>query len=127
MKEKLDQELPGIFNWAIEGLKRLEKTGKFTEPKQVTETTKRYQEESDVFKAFVTEMCDKGPEATHKTSQNGMYQMYRTWSKSSGYLPVGKKNFKREMTRLGFPPKHEDTGNYYMGLLPKSLIDQAML
>src|SRR5690606_7857354 len=35
LKEKLDQELPGIFNWAIAGLRRLHNAGQFCHPQQV--------------------------------------------------------------------------------------------
>lgn len=47
------EELPGIFNWAIEGLKRLRANGRFTESKAVTAATETLRIENDPMKSYL--------------------------------------------------------------------------
>jgi len=46
-------EISGFFNWALEGLERLLKNGKFSNAKSIEETRKQYIRSSDPVKAFI--------------------------------------------------------------------------
>ena len=54
LEMKLAQELSGIFNWAIEGYRRLkERSFRFLEPQSVSFSKQSYREETDSVRAFV--------------------------------------------------------------------------
>lgn len=53
----LRKELPGIFNWAIEGLKRLRRNGRFTLSQQLEQTKTRARHENCSATQFVDERC----------------------------------------------------------------------
>lgn len=53
----LRKELPGIFNWAIEGLKRLRKQGGFTVSKKFLQTKARTRRDNCSLTLFVEERC----------------------------------------------------------------------
>lgn len=126
LKDKLDNELPGIFNWAMDGLKRLRGSGKFTSPQQVGRETTKYRNDSDIIKGFIEECCTVG--SGLKETTNGLYQAYHQWARASGYKPKGKKNFKLEMIRHGHPDKDEMSNTYYVDVEIKrqDLFSQAM-
>lgn len=48
-----DNEFPGIFNWAIEGLRRLMDNKKFSESAAVSKAAKDYQNNNNIVAAFV--------------------------------------------------------------------------
>lgn len=56
----LRKELPGIFNWAVEGLRRLRRTGRFTEAPQLIEAKKAARHENCSVTQFVDERCSEG-------------------------------------------------------------------
>jgi len=51
-------EISGFFNWALEGLERLLKNGKFSNAKSIEDTRMQYIRSSDPVKAFVMDMLD---------------------------------------------------------------------
>src|SRR3990167_5369436 len=55
LRFKLAEELPGIFNWALEGLRRLENDGAFTDSDQIDDATVQYRSESNLAKEFLDE------------------------------------------------------------------------
>ncbi|HLM62079.1 MAG TPA: hypothetical protein VK308_14830 [Pyrinomonadaceae bacterium] len=59
----IKSELAGVFNWIIEGLRRLLKTEKFTESTILKEMLETYRRESDSVACFIGEHSYK-PSAT---------------------------------------------------------------
>jgi P4 family phage/plasmid primase-like protien len=56
--DKLNAELPGIFNLVIQGYKRLKKQGKFSHSSTVEEELESYRDETDIVKVFVDEKLE---------------------------------------------------------------------
>jgi len=100
LKDKLDLELSGIFNWAMDGLRRLRQRGHFVEPLQVQVATAQYRKESNPVALFVEEMCQAGPGLEAQSSV--LYGAYRDWCLENTFRPHSSKNFKKDMERLGF-------------------------
>lgn len=111
LKQLLELELSGIFNWAIQGLDRLQANGDFTMPKQVEELTKRYKYDSNVVLNFVDDECVR--DANAGEHRDTLYSAYVAWCRKFNYKPYNVKNFRREMEALGF---HVDKNNVYHGL-----------
>jgi len=53
----IPEEIPGIFNWMLEGLYRLFVTGTFTKNKSTEESKTEYMKVSDPFNAWIIERC----------------------------------------------------------------------
>jgi len=58
-KLSTNDELSGIFNWALEGLERLLKNGKFSTGKSVEEVREQYIRASDPVKAFAMDCIEE--------------------------------------------------------------------
>ena len=56
LTEKLAKELPGIFNWALKGLKRLHHQGRFTESTMVKAATEEYKLECNPVRLFLADI-----------------------------------------------------------------------
>ncbi|KKN80382.1 hypothetical protein LCGC14_0329750 [marine sediment metagenome] len=62
-------ELPGIFNWAIEGLKRLKRQGKFTTSQVFEQAKTTVRHENCSLSQFVDERCNPDPSCSETTSR----------------------------------------------------------
>jgi len=93
-------ELPGIFNWAIQGLRRLRKQGSFTIPKICEDALAGYRLESNPARTFLVERCLADPNGS--TLVSDMYSQYSYWSISYGYRPLAEVQFGKEIRRC-FP------------------------
>lgn len=105
----LKGEMSGIFNWALEGYKRLEQRGYFTECEQIEDATNRYRDESDAPKQFISECCKRGPDATVTSKE--LYRAYHAWCKESGHRSTSSNRMGREWRRLGLVAVRDVDGN----------------
>jgi P4 family phage/plasmid primase-like protien len=110
LEEKLKEELPGIFNWAIQGLKRLEKNEGFTQVPEYIAATEEYRHKTSVESLFVEEACEINP--LFKESMKKLYSNYRAYCIENGYRSKGKRRFIDDMVRLGY---HRDRLNDKVG------------
>lgn len=117
LKELLDFELPGIFNWAMEGLNRLHSNNAFTRVKQIEEWTENYRQESNTIAAFIDDECELG--RGFNIASHGIYSHYRDWCSSNGYKAYNVRNFKTEMERLGYYHRRTMTMRVFDGLRMK--------
>lgn len=84
-----DQELSGLFNWAIKGLQRLIAKGKFSYGKTVDEIETQYKTLSDPIYAYCDEFlkCQIG----EYIAKANLYQHYVEWAKKKR-LPITANN-----------------------------------
>lgn len=99
LPEKLCQELPGILNWAIQGLKVFLKTKKLAVPDVCREAMTRYVKMSDSVHLFLDEMCQH--DSVIKTSGPDLYKAYRSYCRDDGMMHLGKNNFYERLVSLG--------------------------
>lgn len=123
LRSKLREELPGIFNWALDGLRRLESAETFTECDQVEDATVSYRNESDLPAQFVSECCVKKPSASSASSD--LYSAYRRWCKENGHRAASSNRIGREWKRLGFTSTRESGKRVWAGL--EVLSDETIL
>jgi P4 family phage/plasmid primase-like protien len=117
---KLKAELPGIFLWALEGLKRLRANGHFTEPAACREVLEEYRLESNPARVFLTENMSFLPGESVRCAD--VYKNYLEWSKQSGFEPLNVAQFGKEVSKQ-FPSvkrirmtKKDDRAWRYAGL-----------
>ena len=90
-------ELAGVFNWAIEGLRRLRSRGHFVEPADGKEAKVVYRKESNPAAAFLEDHCQADPKGSIPTAQ--LYRAYRCRVTEDGGQPLAKAMFGREVRR----------------------------
>ena len=93
------EELSGVFNWAITGLKRLQEQGDFTKSEIVQVAINEYKLESNPVKVFLSENYSEG---TGEAKVHEVYNNYKDFCEDGGYRPLNMANFGREVRRL-FP------------------------
>jgi P4 family phage/plasmid primase-like protien len=106
LEEKLSKELPGILNWALEGLSRVLIKKDIFCSDQMEEDKKEFLRSLNPVLCFVEEVCELGE--GFSAGRNELYHAYRQWSKSSGLQTLGKNKFYRQI-RQDFPQITEDT------------------
>jgi len=82
LTDRLKAELPGIFWWALEGLKRLLQRGRFMQPKSGEELAKELSDLSSPVKAFVRDCCKTDP---HKqVKKDDLYAAWKAYCLENG-------------------------------------------
>jgi len=88
LKAKLAPELPGILNWALDGLDRLHERGYFVMPKSSRQAVREMEDLASPVGAFLREWgeVDEGAEVSVKE----FYAAYKAWADEAGYkaMPV---------------------------------------
>jgi putative DNA primase/helicase len=89
-------ELPGILNWALDGLARLRKRGYFIQPASGERKLRDLELLNSPAKAFLAECCDLEPSAF--VEKDKLYRAYQTWHSTSGksHLP-DKERFAQQL------------------------------
>ena len=95
LKDKLMPELPGILNWALDGLDRLRGRGHFRQPTSSKETLRLLEDLAAPVGAFVRDWCERGPELSVPTK--ALYRAYKTWAGESGHRAVANNTFGKEL------------------------------
>jgi len=104
LKEKLIDEIDGIFLWALEGLQRLSKNGRFTNSQKMEEAKDQYKRENDSVKAFENDCIERMEEDTtdNTITKADLYKDYKHYAEESGLQPVSRKKFSRKFKELGY-------------------------
>ncbi len=103
LKYKLLDELPGILNWSIEGLKRLKSNNAFTESKAIQEAKREYERQNDSVIAFL-EDCTEFPANSYEPGKR-VYKEYIHYCQESGLKPQSRKSFSGRLKNDGFKIK----------------------
>ncbi len=100
-------ELAGVFNWVLAGLKRLLKQKKFTESEIVKEMISAYKRESDSVACFLRDenwaQDPHNPDHTEKLKR--LHMAYTSYCREAGYRPLGRNNFGKRLEANGIVRK----------------------
>jgi putative DNA primase/helicase len=120
VKKISENELPGIFNWALEGMQRILKARAFTPCKEVDEARQKYKDESNTVKMFMNE---EGWMIEEKASFpfTDFYKEYCNYCTASNYRILNKKNFKDRVLNEGAIVDRK-AGGYYINVIKESVI-----
>ncbi|MGW1559070.1 DNA primase family protein [Streptomyces sp. NPDC002144] len=95
LTDKLAAEMPGILNWALDGLARLERQGHITEPPGSADAVTTMQDTASPTSAFVRECCEKGP--THEVLVDELWEAWKEWAEDQGIRPGSKAMLGRNL------------------------------
>jgi len=110
----LRAELPGILNWALEGLRSWHEQG-LNPPAKITEATNEYRSESDIFGQWLDLKTLKAPRA--ETPAMDLFRSYKDFCFEIGlrHSPV-MQSWGREMASRGYTKERKRTGYVYFGI-----------
>ncbi len=94
------KELSGVFNWIIEGLKRLLEQGNFSECNAINDQISMYRAQNDSVVQFL-ENDGYNSSVTDFRLIPVLYPEYRSFCQGDGYKPLSKSNFKKRLTNNG--------------------------
>ena len=94
-------ELPGVFNWVLDGLQRLLKKSGFSSCDAAEHALMQYKRESDSVQMFVEEQ-DLRVSSSQFEPLKDLYQNYKAFCGDDGYRALGKQNFSKRFESAGF-------------------------
>ncbi|WP_225438219.1 DNA primase family protein [Candidatus Frankia nodulisporulans] len=95
LTEALAGELPGILNWALDGLVSLDARGRFAEPDGSADARLAMRDMASPVSAFVRECCDRGPDLD--VPVEGVWAAWKVWCEDSGNRPGNKATLGRNL------------------------------
>ena len=95
LTKELLSELPGILNWALDGLERLQERRRFTEPASSRDATTALQDLVSPVAAFVRERCTRGP--TEEVAVEMLYTAWKNWAEDNGHRPGSTQSFGQQL------------------------------
>jgi putative DNA primase/helicase len=101
-ESKLMKELPGILNWALEGLNRLQARGRFISPKSSINELAQYRLDSDPIKLFAEDYLVATDDKGIWVRSSSLYANYKEWSATNGYNPLSAGQFGKRLEEMGF-------------------------
>ncbi|MVO86643.1 NTP-binding protein [Streptomyces sp. p1417] len=95
LTDKLTAELPGILNWALDGLARLETNGRIGQPTSSGDAITTMQDTASPTSAFVRDRCETGPACSVQVDV--LWEMWKDWAEDAGVKPGSKAMFGRNL------------------------------
>ena len=95
LDERLRVELPGILAWALEGLDRLVRDGRFTVPGSSEDAAHLMMDLASPVSAFVRDCCDRGPGESILADR--LYDAWKRWAEDNGHHAGAKSTFGRNL------------------------------
>lgn len=106
-------ELPGVFNWVLRGMRRLRANQRFTECAASEEALRTFIDESDTVVMFLEEE-NLGPSKSQRIAKHDLYQMYRSYCRSSGVTPLAKNAFGSGLGRRSIAETKSGGTRYWL-------------
>ncbi len=100
LQGRLLAELPGIFNWALDGIDRLNTRGYFVIPQSAQSTAEQLADLASHVMRFGTECCDI--DDTYRIDRDRLYLEWSDWAKDEQLQPGSKEEFGRKL-QAAFP------------------------
>ncbi|MCH4551996.1 phage/plasmid primase, P4 family [Aestuariibaculum lutulentum] len=115
----IENELSGVFNWALEGLNRILDQKGFSKCSAAEEAVLDYKKQSDSVKMFVDEN-NFVVTPNDYTLIKELYQFYRQYCSEDGFKPANKGNFIKRLKDLNIMVERV-SGNKLAAFLTKEL------
>lgn len=109
LSDQLKAELPGIFNWALEGVKKLNEAGRFFIPEVSKRMLEEHRKDSDPARTFLLDCCTYSPNGEYTPCED-LYNTYVLYCKDNGCMPVNSRGFGRCVHRVYPKATHKKNG-----------------
>jgi putative DNA primase/helicase len=117
LEPNLQAEMPGILNWSLDGLARLNAQGRFTQPDSTDVALRTLQDLASPVGAFVREECVTGTE--HAIAVDELWVAWKRWADENGHSKSTAQVFGRDL-RAVLPrvhrvrPRTQGDGRHYV-------------
>lgn len=111
LQEKLEEELPGILNWALKGCLQWQKK-RLRPPQSIVEAVNEYREEMDIIGQWVNQCCDVRPNLSCRAG--AAYDSYAQWAGANGIRQWSSTAFGRKLAER-YGRTRTSAGNVYNG------------
>jgi|GEM_PF-3871160 len=122
-KEIIASEMPGVFNFAMQGLYRLLENGFFSNERTMEESAEFYEGQVESISDYIYERLEITYHAADFEIRDEVYDDYFNWCKEQGRVAKNKIEFSRKLRKMfpniiisGKPPK-------YKGLILKTWVE----
>lgn len=125
-----DDELSGLLNLALKGLRQLRSNGGFTQQEKTIQEIKEQFENTDVrnLMSFIHERCRLDPTSIIPTDE--LYKEYQEYAIESGVPPLDPIGFGKELKKLQIEKRRMQTGGsrmyYYKGINLSNLVQPLL-
>lgn len=112
-------ELPGILNWALAGLDRLQERGRFTEPAAARETIRELEDLASPVSAFLRDRCRVAGD--QRVGLDRLWAAWKAWCEDQSQYHGTKQTFGRDLRaavaglRIS-RPREDDHQRVYVGV-----------
>ena len=108
---RLLNELPGIFNWAMQGLKKLLEQNQFTETTDQIQKTTELLVMSNPLISFIDEVIGNGAAHWSKpVTKKEVYEKYSEWCRQTNTMPMSARSFWPRLQSI-FPYEESRTSD----------------
>ncbi len=95
LDDRLRSELPAILSWALDGLDRLDRNGRFTVPASSRDAANLMMDLASPISAFIRECCEVGP--NNYVPVDAIYEAWKSWAEDNGHQSGAKATFGRNL------------------------------
>jgi putative DNA primase/helicase len=95
LDRRLLAELPGILAWALQGLDRLVRNGRFTVPSSSSDATNLMMDLASPVSAFIRDCCERG--SAESVTADRLYDVWKIWAEDNGHRSGAKSTFGRDL------------------------------
>ena len=95
LPQKMQAELPGIFNWALKGAGALRSRGWFAIPTACKRSVENHRHESSSARRFLTDYCELDVDGQIATEL--LYGHYKEWCRGRSEPPLSDSQFGSEL------------------------------
>ena len=108
-KKIIQAELSGVFNWVLEGMKRLLSQKNFTESEIVRNQVEEYKRQSDNVSLYLEEH-NYNISVSETIAFKVLYGEYRDYCRDCGYHCCTKRTFGERLRNLGYTLERKAAG-----------------
>ena len=98
-----------MFNWILEGLKRLLKQKKFSSSEKIEFAVKQFRSESDSVALFLEDGLYSS-DLDNKMLLKNIYYQYKFFCTTNGYRAVSNKTLKKRLEKLDYQIEKSSKG-----------------
>ncbi len=102
-------ELSGVFNWVLSGLRRLLDNKGFTKSDVIRRQVESYRRESDSVALFMDEE-GYAPSVDRSIPLKGIYEEYGQYCFDNGYMKVSNKEMRKRLEVAGYIVERKNAG-----------------
>lgn len=116
----LTDDIPGIFNEAMIGLRRLMERGRFAPPDAARDATNRLHDEADPFLAWLEEDDAVWVGDDQSSPKEDVYKAYSSWCRRNGYQTMNHASLAQRLKQRGITATRPRVGgsrvHHYQGI-----------